>query len=37
MRLATDAVLRGSESFASPGIGYIKWLHPVRLGDLLSL
>ena len=37
MRLATDTVLHGSESFASPGLAYVKWLHPVRPGDHLSL
>ncbi len=37
MRLAVDAVLAGSESFASPGVAYIKWPHPVRPGDSLVL
>lgn len=37
MRLATDAALVGSESFASPGLAYVKWTHPVRAGDALSL
>ncbi len=37
MRLVTDAVLQDSESFASPGIGYIRWPHPVRPGDRLTL
>ena len=37
MRLAADAALQGSESFASPGLAYVKWLHPVRPGDQLSL
>lgn len=37
MRLAVDRVLQGSESFASPGLKYLKWLHPVRPGDALSL
>ena len=37
MRLATDAALDGSESFASPGLAYLKWTHPVRSGDALSL
>jgi|APFre7841882724_1041349.scaffolds.fasta_scaffold04878_7 acyl dehydratase len=37
MRLATEAVLKGAESFASPGVAYIKWRHPVRPGDELSL
>ena len=37
MRLATDAALHGSESFASPGLAYVKWTEPVRPGDRLSL
>ena len=37
MRLAADAALHGSESFASPGLAYVKWLHPVRPGDTLRL
>ncbi len=37
MRLAVDAMLAGSESFASPGVAYIKWPHPVRPGDSLNL
>ena len=37
MRLAVLAALRGSESFASPGLAYVKWPHPVRAGDALSL
>ena len=37
MRLATDAALEGSESFASPGLAYVKWTHPVRPGDALRL
>ncbi len=37
MRLAADHVLRGSESFASPGVSQIRWPHPVRPGDALSL
>ena len=37
MRLAVDAVLRGSESFASPGLAYLRWPHPVRAGDALWL
>ncbi len=35
MRLAVEAALAGSESFASPGLQYVKWLHPVRPGDRL--
>ena len=37
MRLAADAALAGSESFASPGLAYVKWPHPVRPGDELRL
>jgi acyl dehydratase len=37
MRLAVAAALAGSESFASPGLAYVKWTHPVRAGDALSL
>jgi acyl dehydratase len=37
MRLMADKALQGSESFASPGLAYIKWLHPVRPGDSLSV
>lgn len=37
MRLVADAVLQGSESFASPGLQYVKWPHPVRPGDQLRL
>jgi len=37
MRLVADAALQGSESFASPGLAYVKWPHPVRPGDRLTL
>jgi acyl dehydratase len=37
MRLVADTALNGSESFASPGLNYVKWPHPVRPGDALSL
>jgi acyl dehydratase len=37
MRLATEAALAGSEAVSSPGIAYVKWLHPVRPGDALRL
>ena len=37
MRLATDAALRESESFGSPGLSYVKWLALVRPGDALRL
>lgn len=37
MRLVADAFLAGSESFASPGLAYVKWPHPVRPGDALRV
>ena len=37
MRLLVPAALQGSESFASPGLAYVKWPHPVRVGAVLSL
>jgi acyl dehydratase len=37
MRLVTDAALIDSESFASPGLAYLKWPNPVRPGDALRL
>ena len=37
MRLVVDHFLAGSESFASPGLAYVKWPHPVRPGDRLTL
>ncbi len=37
MRLAVDAWLHDSESYASPGLQHVKWLHPVRPGDALRL
>lgn len=37
MRLVADAALEGSESFASPGLEYVKWPNPVRPGDSLRL
>jgi acyl dehydratase len=37
MRLIADAALHGSESFASPGLAYLKWQHPVRPEDQLRV
>ena len=37
MRLAADAFLAVSESYASPGLAYIRWPHPVRPNDVLHL
>jgi acyl dehydratase len=32
-----DAILADSESFASPGLAYVKWENPVRAGDALRV
>ena len=37
MRLLAEAALAGSESFASPGLQYVKWLKPVRPNDTLRV
>ncbi len=37
MRLVVEKALAGSESFASPGLKYVKWPNPVRPGDTLRL
>jgi acyl dehydratase len=37
MKLACESFLIGSESFASPGLSYLKWKLPVRPGDKLRL
>ena len=37
MGLVSNGILNGSESYASPGLNYVKWPHPVRPGDLLTL
>ncbi|MBK4738491.1 MaoC family dehydratase [Noviherbaspirillum pedocola] len=37
MRLVSREILRGSESFASPGLSYVRWPHPVRPDDELTL
>jgi acyl dehydratase len=37
MRLVADAFLAGSESYASPGLAYIKWPNPLRPHDELRL
>ena len=37
MRMVVDAILAGSESFASPGLAYLKWENPVRAGDVLRV
>ena len=35
MRMAVQCALDGSESFASPGLAYLKWPNPVRAGEPL--
>ena len=37
MRLVADNILKGSESFASPGIDKLQWLQPVHPGDELTV
>lgn len=37
MRLVADAFLAGSQSYASPGLAYIKWPNPLRPNDVLVL
>jgi acyl dehydratase len=37
MKLAVDHFLGDSESYASPGLAYVKWPAPVRPGDSLWL
>src|SRR6478735_233923 len=37
MHLVSKEILAGSESYASPGLQYVKWPHPVRPGDLHTL
>ncbi|AEC20580.1 hypothetical protein PT7_2040 [Pusillimonas sp. T7-7] len=37
MRMAVDAALTHSESFASPGLERLRWILPVRAGDALRL
>ena len=37
MSLVSSEVLRGSESYASPGLAYVRWPSPVRPGDRLTL
>jgi acyl dehydratase len=37
MRLVAEAALAQSETFASPGLAYVKWLQPVRPGDALRV
>src|ERR1700712_5715571 len=37
MPLVVAAALAGSESFASPGLAYVRWPNPVRPDDELKL
>ncbi len=37
MQLVVGAALAGSESFASPGLAYVRWPNPVRPDDELKL
>jgi acyl dehydratase len=37
MRLVVDNILKDSDSYASPGLEYVKWPSPVRPGDSLTL
>lgn len=37
MKLLVPVALAGSESFASPGLKYVKWPNPVRPNDQLAL
>jgi acyl dehydratase len=37
MQMVAETILQGSESYASPGLAYVKWPHPVRPNDLLNL
>jgi acyl dehydratase len=36
MRLYVEAVLSGSDSQGSPGLSELRWLAPVRAGDVLT-
>jgi acyl dehydratase len=37
MELGVRGILEGSESYGSPGVEKIEWLHPVRPGDAIRL
>lgn len=37
MGLLSRGILADSESYASPGLNYVKWPHPVHAGDALTL
>ena len=37
MQLVARGILAGSESYASPGLSYVRWPNPVRPDDTLTL
>lgn len=37
MRMVVDHLLQGSKSVGSPGLEYVKWEKPVRVGDTLRM
>jgi len=37
MQLVSREILAGSESYASPGLSYVRWPNPVRPDDSLAL
>ncbi len=37
MRMIFDSYLEGSSSMGGPGVGEVRWLKPVRPGDVLEL
>jgi acyl dehydratase len=37
MQLISRHILEGSESYASPGLSYVRWPNPVRPDDMLTL
>lgn len=37
MQMVAATILEGSESYASPGLAYVKWPNPVRPNDMLTL
>ncbi|HTD05238.1 MaoC family dehydratase [Undibacterium sp.] len=37
MQLVSRGILADSESYASPGLAYVKWPNPLRPGDTLTL
>ncbi len=37
MQLVSKGILADSESYASPGLSYVRWPNPLRPGDTLTL